>query len=104
MEGRLVMQSRITGLLPLNSAKLLGLGSQADHQAKQQPDARLPSEELVIILSRHKYYRHIRVDIMHVGRTKAGRLKPPFRRLQPLDLLSSATNVDEAKFFEAKAR
>src|SRR3546814_8101307 len=40
---------------------------------------------------------------MHVGRTKAGRLKPPFRRLQPLDLISSAANVDEATFFAAIA-
>src|SRR3546814_5163950 len=40
---------------------------------------------------------------MHVGRTKAGLLTPPFRRLQPLDLISSAANVDEATFFAAIA-
>jgi len=101
-EGRLVVQPRIPGLLPLNSTKLRALGSGATDCALPPASVSLP-EERVIVFSKHKYYRHIRVDVMHVGRTKAGKLKPPFVRLQPLDLIASSTRVDEAKFYAAIA-
>src|SRR5690606_11011193 len=101
-EGRLVVQPRIPGLLPLSSTKLRALGSGATGCALPPGAVSIP-EERVIVFSKHKYYRHIRVDVMHVGRTKAGRLKPPFVRLQPLDLIASATRVDEAKFYAAIA-
>ncbi|MGV3761421.1 DEAD/DEAH box helicase [Parapedobacter sp.] len=103
IDGRVVMQPRIAGLLPLNSAKLRDLVGQADHHAKRQPDVRPLPEEQVIVLSRHKYYRHIRVDIMHIGRTTSGRLKPPFVHLKPLDLVASATTVETAKLYAAIA-
>lgn len=103
IDGQLVIQPRIAGLLPLNSVKLLDLGNQADSQAKHPRGIPPASGEQVIVFSKHKYYRHIRVDVVKAGRTKAGKLKPPFIRLQPLELISSAMDVGEAKLFAAIA-
>lgn len=103
IEGRLVVQPRLKGLLPLNSARLRELASRAENQALLVPGILHPLEQQIIVFSKHKYDRHIRVDVMHAGRTKTGRLKPPFTRLQPFDFIASAKDVGEAKFYAAIA-
>lgn len=103
VEGRLVVQPRLAGLLPLTSAKLRDLGKQAESHSLPRPEALRQSEQHIVVISKHRYYKHITVELMDAGRTKAGKLKPPFARAQPLDLISSARNVDEAKFYAAIA-
>lgn len=103
INGQVVIEPRIAGLLHPNSVKLRDLGSQVDNQAKQEPRANpLPGDQ-IIVLSKHKYHRHVRVDVMHIGRTKTGKLKPPFARLKPLELIASTTSVEVAKFYAAIA-
>lgn len=103
IEGQLIVQPRIPGLLPLDSAKLEALVRADVHGTGPQQSETGSSEERIIVVGRHKYYRHIRVDVIHAGRTAAGKLKPPFVRLQPLGLVASASGVEEAKFYAAIA-
>ncbi|MFB2118783.1 SNF2-related protein [Parapedobacter sp. 2B3] len=102
VEGRLVVQPRLPGLLSLHSVKQRSWEDPAEKLHRQQETLH-PSSERIVVISRHKYYRHIRVDVMQAGRTKTGKVKPPFTRLQPLDLVSVAEDVAEAKFYAAIA-
>ena len=98
---RLSVQPRIAGLLPFDSPKLLVL---SDGVSAQLPPGNVSGTEgRIIVLSRHKFYRHIQVDIVRAGRTKAGKLKPPFTRLPPLELVATATEINEAKCYAAMA-
>ena len=99
IEGKLVVQPRVPGLLPLDSAKLEVLVRAAGGVPAEAGS----QEERIVVIGRHKYYRHIRVDVIQTARTVAGKLKPPFVQLQPLRLVASAKGVEEAKFYAAIA-
>ena len=101
-DGRLTIEPSLRGLLAPGSPKLSALAQQAsDHQrlaGQAAPDG------TIAVISRHKYYRHPIVELLAVQYTKAGRPKPPFNRLQPLDLAAAAEYADDVKFFAAVAR
>lgn len=103
VDGRVVIRPRLAGLLPLTSAKLRDLESQAERHSRQQQELPSLSGQRIIVIGKHRYYRHITVELVDAGRTRAGKLKPPFSRVQPLGLISSAKDVDEAKLYAAIA-
>lgn len=103
-DGRLIVQPRLAGLLPLTSPKLRELGEQASNQQHPQALDGASAEQTILVISRHKYYRNPVVELIVAERTKSGGLKPPFNRIEPLRQLATATGVDEAKFYAAIAR
>lgn len=102
-DGRLTVEARIPGLLPLTSQKWQDLDKHAPH-GFQQSIVVATETQLVIVLSRHKYYKHVLVDILQIGLTKNGRPKPPFTRLHPLDLIVSAEGDEAIKCLAAIAK
>ncbi|SEL12440.1 DEAD/DEAH box helicase [Parapedobacter koreensis] len=103
-EGRLTIQPRLAGLLPINSPKLRELGEQAGRQQHRGLAGTPLTERTIAVISRHKYYRNPVVELIDSDRTKSNSLKAPFTRVDPLKLLTSAASVDEAKFYAAIAR
>ncbi len=103
VEGRLTIQPCVAGLLTLTSPKLQELVRQAENHHRPPVDMLSPARTIVVI-SKHKYYRNLLVELVDVERTKAHKLKAPFTRIQPLDLVSSAQGVEEAKFYAAIAK
>src|SRR5690606_20000071 len=103
VDGRLTIQPRLAGLLPLTSAKLQDLRNQAESHSQRQPEALRSPERPIVVINKHRYYRHITVELLYAGRTKVGKLKPPFTRVQPLSRISSAHDIDDAKFYAAIA-
>lgn len=103
VDGRVTLQPRLAGLLPLTSAKLQDLRSQAESHSQRRPEALHPPERPFVVINRHRYYKHITVELFHAGRTKVGKLKPPLTRVQPLNGISSANELDDAKFYAAIA-
>ncbi|RZK51921.1 MAG: hypothetical protein EOO87_16475 [Pedobacter sp.] len=57
------------------------------------------SAETIVIFSRHRYYRHLVVEMASVTLTKAGKLKNPLQFLDPLDLVWKTEKHEEVKFF-----
>ncbi len=100
-EGRLTIQPRMAGLLPLTSPKLRELEEQVERHQNQQPAGPPAAGRTIAVISRHKYYRNPVVELVDAERTKSGNLKPPFTRIEPLELLAAAADVDEAKFYAA---
>lgn len=100
--GRLTVQSRLPGMLPLTSTKFLELAKQAEN-AYQVPVDPLPATRIVVI-SRHKYYRNLVVELVEAGYTKSEKLKPPFIRVPSLDLISAAVKPEVVQFYAAVAK
>ncbi len=104
VEGRLTIQPRLAGLVPLSSTRLQALEKQAGLHRRPPAWDRPSRERTIAVLSRHKYYRNPVIELIDAERTRSGGLKPPFTRLDPLDLLTSAEGVDATRFYAAVAK
>ncbi|RZJ79129.1 MAG: ATP-dependent helicase [Flavobacterium sp.] len=81
-------------LLPLiNQQKITALNLVDDHS--------LPK---IVIFSRHKYYRHLVVELANVAFTQNGKPKNPIKILDPLDFVWKAEKQDEIKFYTGISR
>lgn len=58
----------------------------------------------VIIISRHRYYRHLVVELADANLAKNGKLKNPLVFLDPLDLVWKTANPEELKFYTGVSR
>lgn len=103
-DGQLFIKPCLPGLISLTSSKLRGLSEQVENRRNQQPP-NLPSpERTIVVFSRHKYYRHLVVELFDAARTKTGKLKSPLTRIQPLDVISILKEADAITFYAAIAK
>ncbi|WP_316766068.1 DEAD/DEAH box helicase [Pedobacter frigiditerrae] len=61
-------------------------------------------KKMVVIFSRHKYYRHLVVELASVEVAKNGKLKNPIQVLDPLDLVWKTEKQSELKFYTGISR
>lgn len=59
---------------------------------------------LALIFSRHRHYRHLVIELVSAEQTKQGKLKNPFKLVEPLDLVWKTENQQELKFFAAVSK
>jgi hypothetical protein len=83
--------SRLGGIL--NSGKSLQLPSGFDG-----------SHKTVLILSQHRFYRHLVVELAEAELAKNGKLKNPFRFVDPLDKVWKTNAEAELKFYTGVSR
>jgi hypothetical protein len=55
--------------------------------------------EMVVVLSRHRYYRHLVVELANANRSQNGKLKNPLLFLDPLTLIWKTQKQEELKFY-----
>ena len=60
--------------------------------------------KMVLIFSRHRYYRHLVIELANVDLAKNGKLKNPLIFLDPLDLVWKTENQSELKFYTGISR
>ncbi|MES2652010.1 MAG: SNF2-related protein [Bacteroidota bacterium] len=60
--------------------------------------------KMVLIFSRHRYYRHLVLELATAGISQAGKLKNPLTFLDPLDLVWKTEIQEELKFFTGISR
>lgn len=77
----------------LNSGKPLQLPSHADGSSKT-----------VLIISQHRFYRHLVVELAEAEVAKNGKLKNPFRFVDPLDKVWKTNAEAELKFYTGVSR
>lgn len=58
----------------------------------------------IVIFSRHKYYRHLVVELATASFTQSGKPKNPISVLDPLDFVWKAEQQDEIKFYTGISR
>lgn len=92
----------ITGLIPVSREDIRILQDQlfendeAINFGKQSTD-----RELFLVFKKHKYYRHLVIDLIEASVTQDGKPKNPFIRIDPLEKIWVADNVTESNFFSA---
>ena len=59
---------------------------------------------MVVIFSRHRFYRHLVVDLVQAEKAKNGKLKNPFVFLDPMDRIWKTEQQEEIKFFAGLSR
>ena len=57
------------------------------------------SEHLFLVLSKHKYYNSVSIDIYSAPLTKDGAIKNPLTKVAPIDLMWKTSDVDQIRFF-----
>lgn len=104
IDGQLTIQSRLRGLLPLTSPKLGLLVEQTERIGRWPGGLEPLHRDIVLVLSRHRHYRHTVVEVIEAERTKSGDIKSPFKRIEPLKLLSESEEAEQWKLFGAIAQ
>ena len=83
--------SKLSPILKVDKAAILPLANH--HQT-----------EMLLIFSRHRYYRHLVIELATAKRTQNGKLKNPLTFLDPLDLVWNTEKQLELKFFTGVSR
>ncbi|TKC09948.1 DEAD/DEAH box helicase [Pedobacter polaris] len=78
--------SKLAPILMANKTSSLGL-------ADQRP------LKTVVILSRHRFYRHLVVELTTAALSQNGKLKNPINTLDPLDFVWKSEKQEELKFY-----
>lgn len=68
------------------------------HLTKQQPI------KMVLIFSRHRYYRHLVIELASVNTSQSGKLKNPVNFLDPSDLIWKTDKPEELRFYSGVTR
>jgi len=95
---------RIKTLQPVNKDALQQLAIALLPPAKpySQPQSATRFKNL-LVLSEHKYYKHLQVTLYQAPVTPAGKIKNPLKVLDPQELGWQTTSVDEMKFYTGVA-
>ncbi len=59
---------------------------------------------MFVVLKRHKYYRHLCIELYEAAVTKAGKIKNPCNAVNPLDFIWKTDDHKELKFFTGITR
>ena len=83
--------SKLASILKVDKAAILPITNH--HQT-----------EMSLIFSRHRYYRHLVIELATAKRTQNGKLKNPLTFLDPLDFVWKTEKQQEIKFFTGVSR
>ncbi len=83
--------------------------TRLDHILKSDRAIKLPSDpdrykKTVLIFSQHRFYRHLIIELVEVEISKNGKLKNPFRIIDPLDKVWKSFKESEIKFYTGVSR
>lgn len=65
----------------------------------------LPAQgEMALVFSKHRFYRHLVIDLISAEKGKNGKLKNPFQFIDPMDRIWKAEQQEEIKFLAGLSR
>jgi superfamily II DNA or RNA helicase len=105
--GSLLIKPRLEGLFPI--------GQWTDHQLKelgladrgiQLPTApnRTTDTRLIVVLTQHRFYHHLMIELAEAAVAKNGKLKNPVKALDPLEMIWQTDHPEELKFYNGITR
>lgn len=90
-------------IIPIEIEKLRQELLPADTQSKSANT--LAGEKIQFIsIRRHRFYKHLYIDLMEAAVSASGKIKSPLVRLEPAELIWSAKTTDTVKFYAALQR
>jgi len=99
----LEIQPRLKGLLSSAQLNDKHLEDHVIPSAIQTPPEGLAREgrKTFVVISQHRYYKHLCLGIYEGQMTKMGKVKNPLRQLSPTDFIWQTDQPEELKFFTA---
>jgi hypothetical protein len=94
---------RQAGLYPITAAAKQALVSEL-LPAPAAPPRPTAGQQRLVVLSKHKYYGHLTLQLAEAALTAAGKVKNPVSVLNPLDELGPVDDVATLKFYTGLAR
>ncbi len=97
---------KLKGLIPINTASNNYFQQQLIGTKKQLIDieSALLNAKTIIVLSQHKFYKHLSILLFAAATTKDGKIKNPLTDIDPTPLLWQPGTVEEIKFYAGIAR
>ncbi|PSR56522.1 DNA helicase [Adhaeribacter arboris] len=95
---------RIKELLPVNAE------TQAFLSTALLPPTKVPiptqvavkeTSRLIVVLTEHRYYKHLYLELYQAALTQEGKIKNPLQVISPADLIWLTENPEEVKFYSA---
>ncbi|RPD45765.1 DEAD/DEAH box helicase [Hymenobacter sediminis] len=102
-EGQTSITPRQPELLPLTAATKQELVRQLLPEKRQLLPAE-PAATRAVLLTRHRYYGHLTLQLIEAETTAAGKLRNPLTVLNPLDGIWSVSDPEVLKFYTGLAR
>ncbi|AHM62827.1 SNF2-like protein [Flammeovirgaceae bacterium 311] len=104
-DGREIsIKSKRKELFPLNAFT----GKKIEEQLLPKPATALPhlsqgssSTKMIVVLSQHRFYNHLNLELFLAATTREGKPKNPLTPLAPLDLIWKTEQQQELKFYSA---
>ena len=75
-----------------------------EQQSKIPLPALISEAKTVLIISQHRFYRHLVIELAQAETTKRGSLKNPLKFIDPLDLVWKTDQQEELKFYSGVSR
>jgi hypothetical protein len=94
---------RQAGLYPITAAAKQALVSEL-LPAPAAPPRPTAGQQRLVVLSKHKYYGHLTLQLAEAALTAAGKVKNPVSVLNPLDELGPVDDVATLRFYTGLAR
>jgi SNF2 family DNA or RNA helicase len=101
------VKSRITGLIPMHKESFdlmqqdFFIGNDTDEQLL---NANKSEQSLCVVIRKHRYYKHLTVELYKAAFSLDGKIKNPLNLVDPLDLIWDTKDPEELKFFSAISR
>ena len=89
-------------LEPIDVSKLGKLLS--DDRSSVLPKAPNDKDKMVLIFSRHRFYRNLVIELATASMTNSGKIKNPLKFLDATDLIWKSNDQDEIKFYSGVSK
>ncbi|MDQ4140538.1 MAG: ATP-dependent helicase, partial [Bacteroidota bacterium] len=98
---------KLKELLPVNAETQAYLSASLLPQNKLLVPTQVSVKEtsrLIVVLTEHKYYKHLYLELYQAAITQEGKIKNPLQSISPADLIWLTDNPEEVKFYSAIAK
>lgn len=104
--GELIIQPKQTAILSINQNTLAEWKHWVEpyNPLTEMFSQIATDKQIILVLKRNKYYRHLMVDLYRTGITKRGKVKAPLESLDPLEQVWTMEGAAQVKFFAALQR
>lgn len=103
--GKLQITTRAATLFPVTKETTQKIQDQLfPRQENLLRDKLSGNSQMIVVLKRHKYYKHLFIELYETGITQAGKIKNPLSLVSPVDFIWKTDNDRELKFFTGVTR
>lgn len=104
--AELIIKPKIAALQAFNTEARQQLEAVLlpDKKAKIPLNNQKDSNKMILVLSQHRYYNNLNIELFQAQITKAGKAKNPFKSIAPADLIFKTEDNTELKYYSGVSK